>query len=200
LIITLKYLADFLTFSRLFIAAIIAWLGWSRGVDGLQIASVLLLISWASDVFDGSLARRSRVTIRTWIGNHDLYFDMLVAVGLLIFMTAAGYINTSMSIIYILIWVLLFWWFGMLSVLGKLFQAPIYAWFIYIMFEHAPIYGWMTVIFLLFAIGFTWPRFPQATVPSFLSGFDNSEDKTQEGFNNGPSSSKNSLDGDPRQP
>ena len=198
--IALKYFADFLTFSRLFIAALYVWLGWSRGGDGLQIAAVLMIVSWASDIFDGALARRSRVTFRTWIGNHDLYFDMLVAVGLLIYMTAAGYIHTSMSIIYILIWISSFWWFGILSVLGKLFQAPIYAWFIFVMFQHAPIYGWMIVIFLLFAIGFTWPRFPQETVPGFLSGFEKTDDETHNGFNNGSSVSKNSLDGDARQP
>lgn len=84
--------------------------------------------------------------------------------------------------------------------LGKLFQAPIYAWFIFVMFQHAPIYGWMIVIFLLFAIGFTWPRFPQETVPGFLSGFEKTDDKTHNGFNNGSSVSKNSLDGDARQP
>ena len=59
--IALKYFADFLTFSRLFIAALYVWLGWSRGGDGLQIAAVLMIVSWASDMFDGALARRSRV-------------------------------------------------------------------------------------------------------------------------------------------
>jgi hypothetical protein len=198
--IALKYFADFLTFSRLLLAASLAWLGWSRGVEGLQLASLLMIASWVSDVIDGSLARRSRVSFITWIGNHDLYFDISVAVGLLIFMTAAGYINTSLSIIYILFWGVLFWRFGILSALGKLFQSPIYAWFIFVTFRFAPIYGWMMMIFLLFVIGFTWPRFPQETVPGFLSGFGHAEDNAQDGLENGPNSTNNSLDGDPRQP
>lgn len=198
--IALKYFADFLTFSRLLLAASLAWLGWSRGVEGLQLASLLMIASWVSDVIDGSLARRSRVSFITWIGNHDLYFDISVAVGLLIFMTAAGYINTSLSIVYILFWGVLFWRFGILSALGKLFQTPIYAWFIFVTFRFAPIYGWMMMIFLLFVIGFTWPRFPQETVPGFLSGFRHAEDNAQDGFENGPNSTNNSLDGDPRQP
>ena len=198
--IALKYFADFLTFSRLLLAASLAWLGWSRGVEGLQLASLLMIASWVSDVIDGSLARRSRVSFITWIGNHDLYFDISVAVGLLIFMTAAGYINTSLSIIYILFWGVLFWRFGILSALGKLFQTPIYAWFIFVTFRFAPIYGWMMMIFLLFVIGFTWPRFPQETVPGFLSGFGQAEDNAQDGLENGPNSTKNSLNGDPRQP
>jgi cardiolipin synthase len=198
--IALKYFADFLTFSRLFIAALLVWIGWSRGIGGLQIAAVLMMISWASDIFDGALARRSRVLFKTWIGDHDLYFDMLVAIGLLIYMAETGFVHTSMSIIYILIWILFFWWFGILSVLGKLFQAPIYAWFIFITFQQEPMYGGMMVIFLLFAIGFTWPRFPQETIPNFLSGFGKSEDRSQDAIQNGPSGTKNSFNGDARNP
>ena len=198
--IAMKYFADFLTFSRLLLAACLAWLGWSRGADGLQLAALLMIVSWASDVIDGALAHRSRVSFRTWIGDHDLYFDMSVAVGLLIFMTAAGYINTSLSIIYILFWSILFWRFGIHSVLGKLFQTPIYAWFIFVTFRFEPIYGWMILIFLLFVIGFTWPRFPKETVPDFLSGIGQVEDGAQNGFENGPNHVNNSFNGDPRQP
>jgi hypothetical protein len=184
--IELKYLADILTFSRIFIAAILAWLGWSYGYEGLRQASLLMMVSWASDVLDGSLARRSRVSIDTWIGNHDLYFDMSVAIGLIIYMTAGGFINTSVSIIYILFWILLFWRFGILSVLGKLFQAPIYAWFFFITCQHEPVLGWLMAIFLVIVIVITWPRFPQDTIPSFISGFINehySSDGSQNGQN-----------------
>ena len=198
--IAMKYLADFLTFSRLLLATCLAWLGWSRGADGLQLAALLMIVSWASDVIDGALARRSRVSFRTWIGDHDLYFDLSVAVGLLIFMTAAGYVNTSLSIIYILFWSILFWRLGRLSVLGKLFQAPIYAWLIFNTFRFEPFFGWMILIFLFFVIGFTWPRFPKETVPDFLSGFEQVEDSAQNGFENGPNHVNNSFDGDPRQP
>ena len=195
-----KYFADFLTFSRLLLASCLAWLGWSRGVEGLQLAALLMILSWTSDVIDGILARRSQVLMRTWIGDHDLYFDMSVAIGLLIYLTAAGYINTSLSIVYILFWSFLFWRFGILSVLGKLLQTPIYAWFIFVTFRFEPVYGWIIVIFLLFVIGFTWPRFPKETVPDFVSGFGQVEDSTQNGFENGPNNANNSFDGDVRQP
>jgi len=198
--IAMKYFADFLTFSRLLLAACLAWLGWSRGADGLQLAALLMIVSWASDVIDGALARRSRVSFRTWIGDHDLSFDMSVAVGLLIFMTAAGYINTSLSIIYILFWGLLFWRFGILSVLGKLFQTPIYAWVIFITFRFEPVFGWMVLIFLFFVICITWPRFPNETVPDCLSGFEQVDDSAQNGFENGANHVNNSFNGDPRQP
>ena len=198
--IAMKYFADFLTFSRFLLAACLAWLGWSRGADCLQLAALLMIVSWASDVIDGVLARHSRVSFRTWIGDHDLYFDLSVAVGLLIFMTAAGYVNTSLSIIYILFWSILFWRLGILSALGKLFQAPVYAWFILNIFRYEPVIGWMILIFLFFVIGFTWPRFPKETVPDFLSGFEQVEDSAQNGFENGPNHVNKSFDGDPRQP
>ena len=169
--VLLKYLADFLTCSRILISGLLAWIGWSQGADGLQLASILMLTSWMSDVMDGSLARWSQVQYSTWIGNHDLYFDMSVAVGLLVFLTASNLINPSISIIYVICWIFLFWRFGILSALGKLFQAPIYGWFIVVTFQNEPLFAWLMMIFLLLAVIFTWPRFPQDTVPSFVTGF-----------------------------
>lgn len=167
----LKYSADFLTFSRVIIAVGIAWIGWSLGLDGVRLASLLMVISWGSDVLDGYLARRSQVVKNTWIGDHDLYFDMSVALGLLIFMTTANLLSTSTSVIYVVCWILVFSRFGILSVLGKMFQAPIYTWFIISAFRYEPLSGWLMLIFLTGLVAITWPRFPQDTIPSFLSGF-----------------------------
>jgi hypothetical protein len=82
------------------------------------LATTLLVYSWSSDVLDGALARWDRSSIPTWIGKHDLYFDMAVAFGLLVFVTARNTINLSANIIYILIWILIFSRFGLLSALG----------------------------------------------------------------------------------
>lgn len=168
----LKYLADFLTFSRIIITGLLAWIGFTQGSEGLQLAAILLLTSWLSDVLDGSLARRSCVGFSTWIGRHDLHFDMSVASGLLIYLALSEFINPFISIIYILCWIFLFWRLGILSALGKLFQAPIYAWFLVVTFQNEPLLGWLMTIFLLLVVIFTWPRFPQDTIPSFISGFD----------------------------
>ena len=178
--VLLKCLADILTCSRILISGLLAWIGWSQGADGLQLASILLLTSWTSDILDGSLARRSRVQYSTWIGDYDLYFDMSVAAGLLVFLTASNLINLSISIIYVLCWIFLFSRFGILSALGKLFQAPIYGWFLVITFQNEPLFAWLMVIFLLLALIFTWPRFSQDTVPSFVTGFDNKLDSSEE--------------------
>ena len=134
-------------------------------------ATTLLVYSWSSDVLDGALARWDRSSIPTWIGKHDLYFDMAVAFGLLVFMTARNTINLSASIIYILIWILIFSRFGLLSALGRLFQAPIYAWFILTTFQYVPLLGGFLFVLLLLIIVVIWPRFPSDTVSKFLSGF-----------------------------
>jgi cardiolipin synthase len=178
--VLLKYLADFLTCSRILISGLLAWIGWSQGAYGLQLASILMLASWTSDVLDGSLARRSRMLYSTWIGNHDLYFDLAVAAGLLIFLTASNFINPSISIIYFLCWIFLFSRFGILSALGKLFQVPIYGWFIIVTFQSEPLFAWLMMIFLLLVVIFTWPRFPQDTVPSFVTGYDNKLDSGED--------------------
>ena len=169
---TTKLIADMLTVSRILIAILLIWLGWSQGFVGWRIVAALLIYSWLSDVLDGVLARRSRLFKSTWIGDHDLYFDMLVALSLLVFMTAASTINLSISIIYILVWILVFSRFGFLSALGKLFQAPIYGWFIISTFLVDPAIGGLLVLFLILIVVVTWPRFPNDTVPSFLSGFN----------------------------
>jgi phosphatidylglycerophosphate synthase len=167
----MKYFADFLTGSRLLIAIILSWLGWITMNDVWQVATFLVLYAWTSDVLDGALARRSKVDFPTWIGNHDLYFDMAVATGLLIFFTARGSINSSVSIIFMLSWILIFSRFGVISSLGKLFQAPIYGWFIFATFRTEPLLGGLILIFLLIMVVMTWPRFPNDTIPSFLTGF-----------------------------
>lgn len=167
----IKYFADFLTLSRIAVAILIGGLGWLYGKDGWYLATLLLILSWTTDLLDGYFARRSGVSFNTWIGEHDLYFDMAIALGLLIYMSASGLVGTSISILYILGWLLLFTRFGIMSALGKLFQAPIYGWFIISTFFIEPLLGGMILVFLLIIIILTWPRFPKDTVPSFLTGF-----------------------------
>jgi phosphatidylglycerophosphate synthase len=166
-----KILADSLTAARLPIAVLLVVVGLTLGKGGWHFAALLVLVSWTSDIVDGALARLSRTKISTWIGSHDLYFDMAVAVGVLTYLTAAGSINTSISILYILSWIIVFTRFGILSALGKLFQAPIYTWFIIAAFQSDSSLGALFLIYLLVIIVLTWPRFPKETIPDFLTGF-----------------------------
>lgn len=174
--LVMKYFADILTGSRLLVAFLLGWLGWTRGDEAWYLATYLLIFSWASDVLDGAIARRSKVQFSTWIGDHDLYFDMAVAVGVLIFLASQGSVSPSLAIIYVLSWIIVYSRFGLISSLGKLFQAPVYGWFIYDTVRNSPQLGAVLVAFIIILVVITWPRFPNDIVPSFLKGLRNGTD------------------------
>jgi cardiolipin synthase len=165
-----KQIADLFTFVRVIIALILAWLGLARGEETLPVAIWTLIASWTSDSLDGPLARRSKVRYSTWIGDHDLEVDMLVSVGLGIYMLASGFLSLQVSLIYVLLWGIVFWRFGSFRSLGMLFQAPIYAWFILIAMRLAPSDGIWMIGWILAALIITWPRFPREVVPGFIHG------------------------------
>jgi hypothetical protein len=121
-------------------------------------------------MFDGSIARRSRIQYHTWIGDHDLEVDMFVSLGLLVYLMGAGFFPWWFGGLYLAFWGLFFWKMGILSSPGMLFQAPIYAWFLWTALKEIPGLGVLLILFLLTAIILTWPKFPQIVVPGFLRG------------------------------
>jgi phosphatidylglycerophosphate synthase len=171
-----KQIADALTISRVFIALALAGLGFWLGPEALPVAVILMIFSWTGDSLDGEFARRSSRRYRTWVGDNDLFFDMLVSVGLLVYMMASGYFNLWLGVVYFIVWVMVFYRYGVPPSLGKLFQTPIYGWFIFIAITLATPYGVAILIWILLAIIITWPKFPEEVIPSFLGGFKETED------------------------
>ena len=165
-----KQVADLLTFTRGLLLIIFPWLAMTGGQESLSLAAMLLISNWTGDVIDGALARRSRIRYDSWIGDHDLEIDMAVALGLLIYTIATGYVKLTVGVIYILIWAMYFWRVGIPRIMGMLFQAPIYGWFIYVSLKYTPSAGLWLVAWVLAAVVLTWPRFPREVVPGFLSG------------------------------
>lgn len=165
-----KQVADLITMARALLAIFLAWLGFTQGAVGLPLAVWTMIIDWTGDAIDGPIARRSRVYYHTWIGDHDLQVDMLVSAGLLVYMLAAGFVDVWVAGIYLLIWVLIFWRWGAASVLGMLFQAPIYVWFMWVAIRDLPSIGLWLVVWVVAAVIITWPRFPNMVVPGFLGG------------------------------
>jgi hypothetical protein len=166
-----KPFADLITSMRAVLAFWLAWLGIVEGEAALPLAVWILIASWTSDSLDGPVARRSRRRYRSWVGDHDLEIDMLVSVGLLVFLLGAGYLHLPVVIIYLSAWALVFWHWGLLRSPGMLFQAPIYGWFIWVAVHRAPNPGWWLLIWISLALALTWPRFLEEIVPGFLSGF-----------------------------
>ncbi len=164
-----KQVADLVTYSRLGLAGLLVWLGLTQGAAAMPLACWLMVAAWTADSLDGPLARRSRVRYQSWIGDHDLWVDMAVSAGLLLYMAASGYVDLPAAAIYLLAWTLAFWRWGVPKALGELFQAPIYAWFIVLAIRHEPQAGLWLVGWILAAIVITWPKFPKETVPEFLA-------------------------------
>ena len=97
-----KRLADLLTASRALLALPLASLGLAGAADLLPLASLLLLISWFSDLFDGLLARRGGGE-PTWVGDHDLEADALVSLGVLVYLVGAGFLEPAYAAGYLLL-------------------------------------------------------------------------------------------------
>jgi phosphatidylglycerophosphate synthase len=168
--IAAKQVADLLTFSRLPIALIIGWAGVTLGPEGLEFTAWLLMLSWMTDVMDGSIARRAQGEVHTWIGDRDLEFDVIQSCGVLIYLLAAGFLDLRIAGLYLVLWALIFWRWGFMRSLGMLVQAPIYGYFISIALGHATRVGLVTVLWVMAVTALTWPKFPREVVPGFLSG------------------------------
>ncbi len=168
--IAAKQIADFISLFRLFIAFWLAWLGVSHGRAGLPVAAWLMIASWTSDVIDGPIARRSRKSYQTWLGDHDLEIDIAVSGGLLVYLMATELVDPRLGLLYVLVWAALFIRFGISRAPGMLVQAPIYGWFIVVAFRIQPAAGWWMTLWILGFVAITWPKFPSEIVPGFLQG------------------------------
>ena len=165
-----KQVADLITTMRALLVLWLPWLGMSRGESSLTMVVWMLILNWMGDVLDGILARRSSKKYHTWIGDHDLEIDILVSIGLLIYMAGAGFVDLRLLGLYCLMCALAFWYWGFHRSLGMLIQAPIYGWFIWVALQKVPTVGVWLIIWILVTLILTWPRFPNEIVPGFLTG------------------------------
>jgi len=165
-----KQIADLITLIRAFLAFLLAWLGLTWGRMGLVGAVFIMLLDWAGDFFDGRIARLSRNPRQTWIGNHDVQVDVLVSLGLSVFLLGSGLVNQWVAFWYFVIWVLMFWKLGPDYNLLMLFQAPIYLYFIIVAMREAPTYGQWLIFWILLVLGINWHRFSGKVVPNFIQG------------------------------
>jgi phosphatidylglycerophosphate synthase len=175
--IVAKQIADLLTGLRVALAFAYPIIGLTHGADALPLAIWILLSSWITDVLDGPLARRSSRQYNTWIGDNDLGVDMTVSFGLLIYMILSGLVTTFLGIIYIVIWGMYFWRFGLPRSMGMLVQAPIYFFFMWIAMIEAPDPGYWLLVYPVLITAITWPRFPQEIIPEFLDGMKQAWEK-----------------------
>ena len=176
-----KQLADLITFGRAMLAGLLLWLGLTQRAEALPLVCWLMIADWMGDFLDGPIARRGRTASHSWIGDHDLEVDIAVSFGLLLYLLAAGYVDLRIAAVYLLIWALVFWRWGVPRSLGMLIQAPIYGWFLWVAVREVPQAGGWVVAWILGMIVITWPRFPREVVPVFLSGMREAFEKYRHG-------------------
>lgn len=167
-----RLLADSLTAFRFLVALYLLWLGATVGAEALPTAAIALVLAWASDLADGPLARLDKEGGPTWIGRRDLEVDCSVAVGVLGYLTLSGYVSWLAGLGYLLLSVALLWHFRSMHLAWAL-QAPPYLCLLWVALRDARFQGILAILWVLFTVAITWPRFPQTTVPTFLEGMRN---------------------------
>lgn len=165
-----KRIADLITFVRGLMAFLLAWLGFIRGADALPLAIIVMLFCWTGDLLDGGIARLNRPPQRSWLGDHDLYIDLFVSLGLGFYLVGAGFLSWYLACAYLIIWGLLVWRFGPDRNLLMLVQAFIYGYFIWIALRLSPQTGRWLVVWVLAVTTLNWRRFSYRVVPEFIHG------------------------------
>ncbi len=164
-----KKVADLCTLARGPLALALVWLGIARGKDGVQAALALLLLAATLDTLDGYFARLSQVTHQTWIGAHDLSFDIAFSVALLLFLSFAGYLSPFLAALYVAVWGWIF--HGQTeraNTLAVIFQAPMYLGVVIAALLQNTRIVWWLLLWVAVMLVFAGRRFFHVRLPGFV--------------------------------
>ena len=106
----MKKLCDSLTLFRLFACLALIADGLTLGPLGARLAIILLILGYTSDILDGRIARATHKP-PTKIGNHEILFDMLLAIGNVLYLGLAGFVFEWVAYPWA-IWLLFLIFFG----------------------------------------------------------------------------------------
>jgi phosphatidylglycerophosphate synthase len=162
--------ANFLTGVRAIVAILLPLLGFLQGASGVNSAVYLMVVAWISDYFDGVTARSRPGHKPSWLGTHDLQVDMLVAMGLLLYLVQSRYVSLPLAFIYVLAWALIFSRVTMDKTTGSLLQAPIYGIFLWFAAQDAPRAVLLVPAWIIVVLSISWRRFVGQVLPEFFSG------------------------------
>lgn len=155
-----RFLADLLTFIRLPISVVFILLGFADVEKAVTIACAVLILSWTTDTFDGYFAKSAHPPNISWIGRHDLQIDMMVSLGILVFLVLQDHMNLWFAGGLLILWLIAFIFSWSAPSIGRFIQTPMYGWLVWLTFFETPLLGWLTIAFLAAVLIFTWPRYP----------------------------------------
>jgi len=95
-----RVLADLLTLSRLIGAILLALMSWEKTADSLGKLVRYSLLLWSTDTIDGRIARRSHAP-PSWLGEHDILADSVLALGVVIALARLGYVSGTLIVAWL---------------------------------------------------------------------------------------------------
>jgi phosphatidylglycerophosphate synthase len=158
------FLTDALTLSRLGIAGLILWLGWTAGRAAFPEAILLVTLGWITDAADGFIARHSECPTR--LGTLDYPIDASLTWASFIFIALAGFIPPAFVGAYTLLAAAVTLWFRRKAVL-VLFMRGVDLIVFYFAVRYELIYTLPLLVWLLFLAWFHRARL-RRDVPRWL--------------------------------
>ncbi len=165
-----KDIADLLTLSRVFIAAVILVAAWTRDQQYLVPVVLLTMVGWTTDILDGRLAGADAAPRKSWIGDHEFIADMLMVYAGMAYFMFAGFVPVLPFALYALfsagaarIW--------MSKSYTMAVASPVVAMPLIFSFVHAPFLAWVFLGWILLAMTLFWGRFKRE-VREFIEGVE----------------------------
>lgn len=163
------WLADGLTAFRLALAPYLAWVGFSTEDRNLALTVIVyaLLVGWTADILDGWFARKARSTTR--LGQWDFTLDMVMVLGSLFGITAAGFVPVKLTIAYLAAATILVWKFPSKSTTMAVACPAVFAPFL-LSVTYSPHSFRISLLWALSVLILDWNRF-ESVVLEFIDNF-----------------------------
>ena len=158
------FLTDALTLSRLGIAGVILWLGWTVGAEAFPEAVLLVTLAWITDAADGFIARHSQCQTR--LGELDYPIDAVLTWASFIFISLADFVSPAFVAAYTVLAAAVSLWLRRKAVL-VLFMRGIDLLVFYFALTRAFIYTLPLILWLIFLAWFHRERL-RTRVPQWL--------------------------------
>ena len=156
--------ADLLTASRLVLAIVV---GASLAGSEYRVAVIFLVCAWATDFFDGILARAASRPTR--LGDWDFRVDVTIGIAILAGLAVADVVPAGVAIAAVLLGA------GWTQLTGNpapamLLMALAYGWLLTLLLVDQPSLWWLPFVAIAILLILQWRRFFRTILPAFFGG------------------------------